>query len=81
MDQYHLFQLSNFNTLIHNLCNREVINMYLNNIVVTIVYETNTIPSLAASTVTNDEYIQETGLSNEQKKDHGRNIYTWKIPG
>ena len=56
--------------------------VHLNDMVSTMADGTNTVPSLAASTVTNDTYLQETGLSTEGRgKKIGRNIFQWTIPG
>ena len=50
-------------------------NGHLNNMVATMVDESNTMPSLA-STVTNDTFLQESGLTNEQKKRKLEEIYS-----
>lgn len=46
------------------------INAHLNNMVTTIVDETNTMPSLTASTVNNDTYLQVTRLLTEPKNEN-----------
>ena len=60
-------------SLIHKISNlvliKGMMNAHLNNMVATMVDENNTMPSLA-STVTNDTFLQESGLTNEQKKEN-----------
>ena len=50
-------------------------NGHLNNMVATMVDESNTMPSLA-STVTNDTFLQESGLTDEAKKRKLEEIYS-----
>ena len=65
--------------LIHKISNlvliKGMMNEHLNNMVATMVDENNTMPSLA-STVTNDTFLQESGLTNEQKKRKLEEIYS-----
>ena len=66
-------------SLIHIISNlvliKGMMNAHLNNMVATMVDENNTMPSLA-STVTNDTFLQESGLTNEQKKRKLEEIYS-----
>lgn len=40
----------------------------------------NTMPCLVPSKVTNDKYLQVTGLSNNKIMKNERNVFKWKIP-
>ena len=66
-------------SLIHKISNlvliKGMMHAHLNNMVATMVDENNTMPSLA-STVTNDTFLQESGLTNEQKKRKLEEIYS-----